>query len=116
VAIEWRMAVTRIPFGEIEWAQSPTHPLEQKKVMPGRGAALLSFAPGFGDPDPCERSHVLCVLEGVLELELDDRVERIAAGEACWIDRGSRHRARNPSAEATVVFIVSDIGDVGVRS
>jgi mannose-6-phosphate isomerase-like protein (cupin superfamily) len=103
------MAVTRIPFGEIDWAQSPTHPLEQKKVVPGRSAALLRFAPGFADPHPCERSHVLYVLEGVLELESDERVDRIAAGEACWIDPGSTHRARNPGREPTVVFIASEI-------
>lgn len=103
------MAVTRLPFAGIDWAQSPTHPLEKKKVVAGRSAALLQFAPGFADPNPCERSHVLYVLSGTLELELDDRVERIAAGEACWVDRGSRHRARNPGAENAVVFIVSDV-------
>jgi mannose-6-phosphate isomerase-like protein (cupin superfamily) len=103
------MAVTRIPFGEIEWAQSPTHPLEQKKIMAGRTAALLRFAPGFSDPNPCERSHVLYVLEGVLELESNERVERIAAGEACWIDEGSTHRARNPGGDPALVFIASEI-------
>jgi oxalate decarboxylase/phosphoglucose isomerase-like protein (cupin superfamily) len=103
-----RMPVTRLPFAELDWVQSPTHPLEKKKVVAGRGAALLQFAPGFADPNACARSHVIYVLEGVLELELDDRVERIAAGEACWVDRGSHHRARNPGAENTVVFIVSD--------
>lgn len=103
------MPVTRLPFTASGWVQSPTHPLEQKKVVAGRSAALLQFAPGFADPNACPRSHVIYVLEGVLELELDDRVERIAAGEACWIDRGSSHRARNPGAVNTVVFIVSDV-------
>ena len=111
------MAITRIPFGEIAWAQSPTHHLEQKKVVPGRSAALLRFAPGFDDPHPCERSHVLYVVEGVLELGLEEGTARIAAGEACWVDRGSPHRARNPGPEPAVVFIISDIGgDGGVRS
>jgi mannose-6-phosphate isomerase-like protein (cupin superfamily) len=103
------MAVTRLPFAGIEWAKSPTHPLEKKKTVAGRSAALLQFAPGFADPNACERSHVLYVLAGTLELELDDRIERIAAGEACWVDRGSRHRARNPGDVDTVVFIVSDV-------
>jgi hypothetical protein len=104
-----RMAVSRLPFAGIDWAQSPTHPLEKKKVVAGRAAALLRFAPGFADPNACERSHVLYVVSGTLELELDDRVERIAAGEACWVDRGSPHRARNPGGEDAVVFIVSDV-------
>ena len=103
------MAVTRVPFGDIDWTPSPTHPLEQKKIVPGRSAALLRFAPGFDDPNPCERSHVMYVLEGVLEFTLDDRVERISAGEACWIDPGSRHRARNPGRDPAVVFIASDV-------
>jgi hypothetical protein len=103
------MAVTRLPFPALAWAQSPTHPLEMKKVLAGSAAALLRFAPGFADPNLCERSHVLYVVSGVLELELPDRVERIAAGEGCWIDRGSRHRARNPGLEDTIVFIASEV-------
>jgi quercetin dioxygenase-like cupin family protein len=107
------MAVTRLPLGELPFSPSPTHPLEAKKVVPGFGAALLRFAPGFSDPNWCERSHVLYVLEGALELELPDRVERMEAGDACWVDRGSSHRARNPGAHDTIVFIVSDVVSVG---
>jgi quercetin dioxygenase-like cupin family protein len=103
------MPVTRLRFAELPWTQSPTHPLEMKKVQTGHSAALLQFAPGFEDPNACERSHVIYVLSGTLELTLDDRVERISAGEACWVDRGSRHRARNSGTVNTVVFIVSDV-------
>jgi mannose-6-phosphate isomerase-like protein (cupin superfamily) len=103
------MPVTHLPFTELAWAESPTHPLEMKKVAGGRSAALLQFAPGFADPNACERSHVIYVLAGALELELDDRTVRISAGDACWIDRGSRHRARNPGAVNAIVFIVSDV-------
>jgi mannose-6-phosphate isomerase-like protein (cupin superfamily) len=103
------MAVTRIPFPALDWTQSPTHPLEQKKVIAGRNAALLRFAPGFADPNLCERSHVLYVVAGTLELELPDRIERIEAGEACWVDRGSAHRARNPGTADAVLFIVSEV-------
>lgn len=102
------MAVTRIPFASMDFAQSATHPLEQKKVADGRSAVLLRFAAGFEDPNPCARSHVLYVVSGTLELVLDGCVERVAAGDACWIDRGSAHRARNPGAEDAIVFIVSD--------
>ena len=89
--------VTRLPLSELPFSPSPTHPLEAKKVVPGFGAGLLRFAPGFSDPNWCERSHVLYVLE------------RMQAGDACWVERGSAHRARNPGAEDTVVFIVSDV-------
>jgi mannose-6-phosphate isomerase-like protein (cupin superfamily) len=103
------MAVTRIPFPAIDWMPSPTHPLEHKKVVPGRSAALLRFAPGFEDPNRCERSHVLYVVAGALELALDDGVVRVDAGEACWVDRGSAHRARNPGSVDAVVFIISEV-------
>ncbi len=105
--------VTRLPFSELPFSPSPTHPLEAKKVVPGAGAALLRFAPGFADPNWCERSHVVYVLEGALELELPDRVERIQAGDGCWVERGSAHRARNPGAVDAVVFIVSDVAAHG---
>src|SRR5262245_7489094 len=103
------MAVTRIPFATMDWVQSPTNSLEHKKVAAERSLALLRFEPGFADPNVCQRSHVLYVLQGALELELDDRIERIAAGEACWLDGGSAHRARNPGDVPAVVLIVSDI-------
>jgi len=103
------MAVTHVPFATMDWAPSPTHPLEHKKVAPGRSLALLRFEPGFADPNLCLRSHVLYVLQGVLDLQLEDRVERVAAGEACWLDRGSAHRAVNPGSEPAVVLIVSDV-------
>ena len=103
------MPITRIPFGDIPWEQSSTHPLERKKVAPGRAAALLQFAPGFADPNRCERSHILYVLSGELELEGDGVATRVSAGEACWIDRGSSHRARNPGSAPALLFIISDI-------
>jgi quercetin dioxygenase-like cupin family protein len=69
----------------------------------------LRFAPGFADPNLCERSHAIYVLEGVLELELEEGTRRVAAGEGCWLDRGTRHRARNPGGTPVVAFVVSDL-------
>jgi mannose-6-phosphate isomerase-like protein (cupin superfamily) len=103
------MSVTRLPLSELAWAPSPTHSLESKKVIAGHGAALLRFAPGFSDPNWCERSHVLYVLEGALEFELPDRIERMERGDACWVEPGSPHRARNPGQSDAVVFVVSDV-------
>lgn len=103
------MSATRLPFSGMPWVQSPTHPLEKKKVVDGRGAILLRFEPGFADPNWCERSHVIHVLEGALELELDGETLHVPAGDACWLDRGTRHRARNPGPVPAVLFIVSDV-------
>jgi mannose-6-phosphate isomerase-like protein (cupin superfamily) len=103
------MAATHIPFPTMPWTDSPTHPLERKKAAPHRSAALLRFEPGFADPNWCQRSHVFHVLEGALELELENEIQRIGPGEASWVDSGTRHRARNPlPGIANVVFVVSD--------
>jgi quercetin dioxygenase-like cupin family protein len=70
---------------------------------------LIEFAAGFADPTPCRRSHVIYVLSGALTLELGERRERVAAGEACWIDAGTEHRASNAGPEPVVAFIASDL-------
>jgi hypothetical protein len=103
------MAFTHIAFAGMPFVQSPSHTLERKKTAEGRPAVLLEFLPGFVDPNPCLRSHVIYVLEGELELELRDGPRRIRAGEACWLDQGTEHRASNPGSCPTVAFIVSDL-------
>ncbi len=108
-----RMSFTRVAFPALAWQQSPTHPLEQKKVAQNGALAVLRFAPGFDDPLRCERSHVLYVLQGELELQLDHGCERLAAGEACVIERGTGHRARNFSSEPVLVLALSDVDPPG---
>jgi hypothetical protein len=102
------MAFARIAFPDLPWTAG-NHPLERKKTVPERCALLLELAPGFEDPNVCERSHILLVLSGVLELELEGEAQRLGAGECCLIDEGTPHRARNPGAEAVVAFVASDI-------
>jgi mannose-6-phosphate isomerase-like protein (cupin superfamily) len=103
-----RVTCTRVAFPALPWTQG-NHPLERKKVGAGRPVALLEFAPGFADPNWCERSHVIYVCSGALEIELRDRVERFAAGECCVIDAGTPHRASNPGTEPVTAFIASEI-------
>ena len=102
------MALTKLAFSELPWTPG-AHPLERKKVPNERPIALIEFAPGFSDPNLCERSHVLFVVHGELELELDDGVECLRAGDACVIERGTRHRARNTSSAPVTLFILSDL-------
>jgi len=105
-------ACTPIPFSTLPWQPSPTHPLERKKTWSTGQVAMLELSPGFADPNWCERSHVVLVLSGALELELDGEWVALGAGEACVVDPGTPHRARNPGAEATVVFVISDVSGV----
>jgi quercetin dioxygenase-like cupin family protein len=99
---------TRIAFPALPWTAG-NHPLERKKVGTGRPIVMLEFAAGFADPNWCERSHVIFVLGGTLEIELRDRVERFAAGECCVIDAGTAHRARNPGQDPVTAFVASEI-------
>lgn len=88
------MAFVRARLNEQAWVPGG-HPLERKKTLPDRGLTLLEFAPGFVDPNVCEAGHFMFVLEGSFGLELDDGLQRLEPGEACFLDPGTRHRAKN---------------------
>jgi mannose-6-phosphate isomerase-like protein (cupin superfamily) len=102
------MAIALGPFDTLPWERG-AHPLERKKLVPGRDVVLLEFAAGFVDPNWCERSHALYVIEGALEFELDHGSQRVGTGQSLVIDRGTRHRAKNPGARRAVAFVVSDL-------
>jgi hypothetical protein len=86
------MAFVRAPFPSQPWSPGG-HPLERKKTLPARGLTLLEFEPGFEDPNVCLAGHFMFVLEGTLGLTLDTGLERLEAGEACFLDPGTGHRA-----------------------
>ncbi|MET0411937.1 MAG: cupin domain-containing protein, partial [Polyangiaceae bacterium] len=81
------------------------------KVADG-GVTLLRFAPGFEDPSWCERSHLLFVIEGTLTVDLAERRVEVAAGQALWLDPGTRHRASVRHEQAAVVLAASDLARV----
>lgn len=97
------MAFERVALPLQAWVQGG-HPLERKKTAASRGLTLLEFQPGFADPNWCENGHFMFVLKGSFELELESGVEQLGAGEACFVDPGTRHKARN--AGATVVQLL----------
>jgi len=100
------MPFTHLPFASLAWTPGG-HPLERKKLIDGCSAVLLEFAPGFEDPNWCDRGHVIYVLEGALELALDSGTERIEAGEGCVLDPNTRHRAKNPGTVPVRLFVVT---------
>jgi quercetin dioxygenase-like cupin family protein len=100
------MPFTRLPFTSLAWTPGG-HPLEQKKLIEGSPVVLLEFAPGFEDPNWCENGHIIYVVEGTFELVLDSAVERIHAGESCVLDRGTRHKAKNPGSVPVRLFVVT---------
>ncbi|MFN8627401.1 MAG: cupin domain-containing protein [Candidatus Binatia bacterium] len=100
------MSFTYLPFASLAWTAG-AHALEKKKLVDGQPAVLLEFAPGFEDPRWCERGHVIYVLNGTLDLVLEDRRERVPAGEGCVIEPNTRHRAANAGTLAVRLLVVS---------
>ncbi|OFV87215.1 MAG: hypothetical protein A3J75_01740 [Acidobacteria bacterium RBG_16_68_9] len=100
------MSFVRLPFTSAGWTTG-AHPLERKNLAGDPSVALIEFAPGFEDPTWCARGHVIYVLDGTLELALDDRAERVQAGDGCVIAPNTRHRARNPGGEPVRLFVMS---------
>lgn len=100
------MPFTRLPFPSLDWLPG-AHPLERKKLVADQSVALLEFAPGFEDPNWCTRGHIIYVLEGMLDLDLDGGTESLRAGEACVLAPGTRHRARNPTDVAVRLLVIS---------
>jgi Cupin domain len=102
------MSATHVVWEELPWEQG-NHPLEFKKTVAGRPCVLLMFMPGFADPNPCQRSHFLHVLEGRLTLVLETRVLTLGPGESCVLDAGTTHQARNEGLEPVLVQALSDL-------
>jgi quercetin dioxygenase-like cupin family protein len=100
------MAFTRLPFSSSDWVAG-SHPLEKKKSFADDPIVLLEFAPGFADPNWCERGHIIHVLSGTLDLELNERTENIQTGDACVLAPGTAHRAANSGSEPVRLFVVS---------
>ena len=100
------MACLRVSFPRIEWSGG-AHPLERKKVADDAPVSLLSFAPGFIDPNWCTRAHAGLILKGRFALELEVGTEIFEQGDAFVVDAGTRHRAANPGEDDVLLFIHS---------
>ena len=100
------MSFIQLPFASLGWTAG-AHALEKKKLVAGQPAVLLEFAPGFEDPNWCERGHVIYVLDGALDLVLDDRTERVQAGNGCVLEPNTRHRAATAGGTPVRLLVVS---------
>jgi len=100
------MACDVAAFSTMDWVAGG-HPLEQKKTLPARSLTLLRFDVGFEDPAWCVHGHHIFVLEGRFELLLEDGRCELTKGDACVLDPGTRHKARNPGDEPCELFVIS---------
>jgi mannose-6-phosphate isomerase-like protein (cupin superfamily) len=69
----------------------------------------LRFAAGFEDPNFCPHGHWLYVFEGSFELEFEESIQRLEPGQACTIDVGTPHKARNAGSDDVVLLIWTEL-------
>jgi quercetin dioxygenase-like cupin family protein len=100
--------MTRINFESLPWVQAADGLRYKIAERGARRVRLLEFAPGYADAEQCVKSHTGYVLEGLLEVEFDDRAEeRFMPGDALVIE-GEPHRAK-AGDEGALVFLVEDV-------
>ena len=107
------MRIDDLPFSPIDW--STIDPVEQ----PGASGTSLwrtvelgdirvrmgEFSPGYSAPDWCTRGHVVLILEGELETELQDG-RRVVQGPGMGLHIGDGHSHRSSTRTGARVFIV----------
>mgnify|MGYP006285603053 CR=1 FL=1 len=87
----------------------------ERLLSPNLGGALLlvqtTFEPGASIGDRDRERHgeeAGVVLQGTLELRLDDRTLRLQAGDAFSFTRRGPHRCHNPgSVPAVVLWVIT---------
>jgi hypothetical protein len=108
------MKLEHIPFQLIDWASiSPTVHAGERGEAIWRTLEVgnvrvrkVTYSPGYVADHWCERGHVLLVLDGVLETELNDgRKVTLRAGDTYVVaDGDGAHRSISPDGAA--LFIV----------
>jgi quercetin dioxygenase-like cupin family protein len=108
------MKLEGIPFQSIDWSRvEPTsHPgapgvATWRTVEVGNvRVRMVEYSPGYVADHWCERGHVLLVLEGQLETELDDGRHTTTRPGDTWVaaDGDGAHRVSSPGGAR--VFIV----------
>ena len=62
------------------------------------------------------RGELWCVLDGPLDVEVDEQRRTVQRGERVWVPRGATHRMGNPGSETARVLEVAfghfDEGDI----
>jgi hypothetical protein len=108
------MRFGNLPFTTTNWGAVPTTEHAGAKgvavwrtVQAGEvRVRMVEYSPGYMADHWCKRGHVLLVLEGELQTELNDgRIVRLAAGMSYQVaDDVGAHRSSTPSGAK--VFIV----------
>ena len=96
----------RVDFAALDW-QSPMEGVRHK-VATDRGRTLRLVEYSRAMPAHwCEKGHIGCIIDGIIEIEFDDGVRKFRAGDGVSIPDGAahRHRARTVTDTVTAIFI-----------
>lgn len=107
------MRIGDLPFSAIDW--STVDPVEQ----PGAAGTSLwrtvelgdirvrvgEFSPGYSAADWCSRGHVVLILEGELETELQEG-DCVVQGPGMGLHIGDGHSHRSSTRTGARVFVV----------
>jgi quercetin dioxygenase-like cupin family protein len=108
------MRMSDIPFGTTDWSTVP--PTEHKgetgsatwrtREFGGIRVRMVEYSPGYVADHWCSKGHILLVLEGQLDTELEDgRRVTLKPGQSYQVADGAEaHRSR--TAKGAKLFIV----------
>ncbi len=108
------MEMRDIPFGTTDWSTvlPTTHPGEhgvatwRTRNFAGIRVRMVEYSPGYKADHWCSKGHILLVLAGELETELQDgRIVRLRAGQSYQVADGAEAHRSATGAGATL-FIV----------
>jgi quercetin dioxygenase-like cupin family protein len=97
----------KIDFDAMEWANAAPGSRFKAFDLEGSRMRLLEFTPQFVETDWCRKGHTGVVLEGSLDIDFGDRVERFDTGHALFIPPGDpgKHKVHALS-ERVLLFVV----------
>ena len=97
-------------FDDPDGWENPAVGLRVKRVVVGSlEARLVEMQVSAKHPEWCEVGHGGCVVEGVLEVEFNDRVARYGAGDEIAIPPGVAHRHRPRAVSCRVRMMLVDL-------
>jgi len=96
-----------IPFEEMPWQSDLTGHRFKAVQHNGRQLRILELTPEFEEVDWCLRGHIGMVLEGVLELEFEDKTQTYRPGDGYILPAGqdNRHKAKALTPIVRVVMV-----------
>jgi len=109
------MKLPNLPFTITDWSQLPAtehagetgHALWRTQDIDGVRVRMVEYSPGYVADHWCDRGHILLVLEGELDTELQDgRSFRLTTGMSYRVSDFGDAAHRNATRTGARLFIV----------